>query len=122
MALPIGIDRIPITIASGTSLSAAIGLGAKVLHAIVMPAAWTAADLTFQVSIDGTSFVELIDETGNPQGGVPMDFAAQASQFIAVNPMVFRTANLIKVRSGTSALPVNQGADRILTLILRPIS
>ena len=53
------------TIAISTSLSAAIALPPGWYPAaILMPAAWTAADLTFQLSLDGTTFADLYDEAG----------------------------------------------------------
>ncbi len=48
----IGLATFTATIPSGQSLSAEVDLGANSLVGIAMPAAWTAADLTFQVSSD----------------------------------------------------------------------
>lgn len=100
-------------ILSGASLSAAIPLGAKTLHGIAMPAAWDAATLSFQVSIDGSVFLELqsVSAVVNPP--------AAAGQFIALDPAIFRGFNIIKVRSGTVGAAVNQTADRTLTLVTR---
>ena len=57
MAAQIGLETISVTIANGTSLSAAVNLGSGKLRGIALPAAWTAAVLSFQVSLDGTTFV-----------------------------------------------------------------
>jgi hypothetical protein len=98
-------------IANGTALSAAISLGNKLLVGIAMPAGWDAAALTFQGSIDGATFLEM-------QGAsAVLTYSAAAGQFIAVDPTLWRGVNVIKVRSGTSGAPVNQTADRTLTLI-----
>lgn len=112
----IGIDYIPVLIANGTSLSAGIPLGAKTLVGLGMSAAWTAAALTFQVSQDGgTTWLELVDTTG-----AAISFTVAAGTAMAVTPASWRSINMIKVRSGTSGAPVNQGADRTLTLAVRP--
>jgi len=51
-----------VTIANGASLSGAANLGEARICAIMMPADWTAADLTFQASIDGSTFYNVYDE------------------------------------------------------------
>lgn len=100
-----------VTISNGTSLSPAVALGNKLLVGIAMPAGWDAADLTFQVSIDGSTWLELQTTSA------AVDYKAAASQFISIDPNLWRGVNQIKVRSGTSGVPVNQTADRQLTLI-----
>lgn len=104
-----------VTIASGTALSPAITLGDKQLTGIGMPAGWDAAALTFQVSVDGgTTFLEM-------QGAAAViSYAAAANQYVAVDPTLWRGVTTIKVRSGTTGSPVNQTADRILTLLTKP--
>ena len=47
------VTQISVTIASGASLSAATDLGPYRVFAVVMPASWTTANLTFQGSSDG---------------------------------------------------------------------
>lgn len=110
----IGLTTFTALIANGTSLSAEIDLGANALVGIAMPAAWTAADLTFQVSPDGgATWLELQSVSA------AIDYKAAAGQFIAIDPTQLRGFNALKVRSGTLATPVNQGADRSLTLVGR---
>jgi len=101
-----------VTITNGTSLSPQVDLGNKVLVGIAMPAAWTAADLTFQVSVDGgTTWLNLQNASAE------VDYKAAASQFVGVDPTFLRGFPSIKVRSGTATTPVAQGADRVLTLV-----
>lgn len=110
----IGFATFTATIASGQSLSAEVDLGANSLVGIAMPSAWTAADLTFQVSADGgVTWLELQSISA------AIDFKAAASQFIAVDPTQLRGFNALKVRSGTSSVPVTQGATAVLTLVGR---
>jgi len=120
MAVTIGITTINVTIANGTSLSAAVNLGAQKLRGIAMPAAWTAAALSFQVSVDGSTFIELTDP--RPSGvayAAASGMAAAASQYLTIDPVLFEGVAVLKVRSGVSGTPVNQGADRVLTLSTR---
>lgn len=99
------------TILSGESLSAAVNLAGHVLCGVYMPAAWTAAGLSFQASIDGETFVDIYS------AGAELTAAAGASQYVALDSMLFLGVRSIKVRSGTAGVPVNQGADRALILV-----
>ena len=104
------------TIASGAALSGAFSSGDKLICAVQMPAAWTAADLTYQISDDGgTTWFELLDDTGtavtlvSPAAGKRYNLPASD----------YESGRLFKVRSGTSSVPVNQAAARTLTFITR---
>ena len=104
-------DPEDVIIANGASLSAAINLNGRVLTAIYMPAAWTAASLSFRASQDGVTFYDLFPL------GVEYVSAAAASIFIPLDNNNFLGVKWLKVRSGTAASPVNQGAARTLTLM-----
>lgn len=104
------------TIAINQSLSGAVALGDGVLTGIVMPTAWTAAVLTFQVSHDGSTYQNLYDEAGGEY-----TIAADAARNIAVPAGDFSGWSYLKIRSGTSAAAVNQAAARTLTLVARNI-
>lgn len=106
-----------VTISSGTSLSGEVDLGPYELVAIHMPAGWDAADLTFQAADSpGGTFHDLYDDDGNE-----VTVTAAASRAIAVksDEKALAPLHAIKIRSGTSGVPVNQTADRTLTLILK---
>jgi hypothetical protein len=45
---------------------------------------------------------------------------ADASRHIIIDPQDFAGTQYLKVRSGTSGLPVAQGAARTITLVVRP--
>jgi hypothetical protein len=117
MALTLDLESLPATIANGTSLSPAIAIGAKGFCGIVMPAAWTAAPITFQVSSDGTTWNELFDMAGNPV--MVASASAAAGQTAMVDRDLLRGAVLFKLRSGTVGSPVNQAADRVLGILVR---
>jgi hypothetical protein len=110
-------DTLTATITNGQSLSGGLNLGGLRLFGIVMPAAWTAANLTFLISPDGgVSWNSLFDSNG-----VELTAAAAASRCITLDPAMLPAAQWLQIRSGTSTTPVTQGADRVLTLILRAV-
>lgn len=102
-----------VTIANGQSLSGALDLGGATLAGIVMPSGWTAAALTFQVSADGVTYQDLVvfDEYTIASSLVA------ASKTIGIPAGDFAAWRYVKVRSGTSGTPVNQGGSRVLTLV-----
>lgn len=102
------------TIANGESLSGAVDCGNKRLAGIHMPADWTAADLTFQGSSDGTTFNNLYDKDG-----VEYTVDAADDRYIIVPLADFIGIRHLKIRSGTSGSAVAQGASRALTLVLQ---
>lgn len=109
--------RITTTILNGASLSAAVDLGANCrLKALLMPAAWTAADITFQVSEDNTNFFDMMGDDGN---AVKLTGPA-AGRWIGLRNDVARAmmrVRYLKVQSGVPGTLVTQGADRIMTLL-----
>lgn len=104
---------VSVTIANGTSLSDAIEFGGDALVEIVMPAAWTAAGLTFQVSHDGVTYQNLYDAAGTE-----VQISVAASRNVRLSPTDWIGVPYLKVRSGTSGTPVNQGAARTIQIIL----
>lgn len=102
------------TIANGESLSSPIDLGGKRLTHIAIPAAWTAANLTFQVSVDGRTFGDLYDAVGTEYTAT----VGGASRTVLIPFADFIGAQFIKIRSGTTGSAVAQGAARELGLCL----
>jgi hypothetical protein len=101
-------------IANGASLSSVVELGAGKLVAIQMPAAWTAAALTFSASIDGTNYFDVYD------GSTERNYSVDASRMLILQMADWIGIKFLKIRSGTSGTPVSQGADRTLTLLVQP--
>lgn len=119
-----------VTIASGQSLSPMFYIGAGVPVMIQMPAAWTTAGLWFEGSTDGVNFFTMVDANGNPL----LISAPLANQAIPIGESVmpessgagsnvaseqFLGVMYLKIGSGTSAVPVTQGAARTLTVTIR---
>lgn len=105
---------IPAVIAAGGSLSAAADLGGLRLAGIEMPAGWTAAGLTFQgAATNPAGLADLYDGSG-----AEVTLPAAAGRFIQVDEERFAGIRWLKIRSGTSATPVTQAAERTLRLVL----
>ena len=102
-----------VTIGAGASLS---GASTKIsgfrLVGIILPAGWDAASLTFQVSKDGTTFVNLYDQFGEYAVA-----SITAGAGIALDVATFFPWDYVKVRSGTAASAVNQVDAVVLTLV-----
>jgi hypothetical protein len=106
-----------VTIANGAALSGAVNLSDKVLTAIIVPATWTAASLTFQASEDGVTWYDMFDSAGNEETILSANVVAGRRMY--VDPSDFASVDYIKVRSGSTGTPVNQGAARVVTLVSR---
>jgi hypothetical protein len=103
-------------IANGQSLSAAFDLGDCSPILLQMPATWTAADLTLQCAADGTNFGNVYDKDGNEY-----TIKAAASAVIILDLADMLGLGLLKLRSGTAGTPVNQAAERTITVIGRAV-
>lgn len=105
------------TILINTSLSSAVDFGCiGRLHAILMPAGWDAASITFQVSEDGSTFYNLVDDAGNDVT-VTSPAASEAVGLREDLKRVFARFQHVKVRSGTPGAAVNQTAQRAVILL-----
>lgn len=102
-----------VTIANGASLSGAVDLRGLRLAAIVMPADWDAANLSFQASLDDGTYFNVYTTAGEKT------VTAADDRYILIPPDDFAGAQWLKVRSGTAGVPVNQTAARTITLLLR---
>lgn len=113
--MPVGNSQVSATsatIANAASVTGAIDLGTGRLARIVIPAAWTTANLTFQTSYDGTNYADLYDASGTEYtvqvGGVSRAILLPIADWLGVR--------YLKIRSGTSGSPVAQGGSRTLNL------
>lgn len=108
---------VPVTIASGASLSPEVNVNDMTIVGVEMPAAWDAAALTFAaLTADGSTFGVVRDDTGTE---VTVASVA-ASAYVAIPAAT--AAKLVglgrvKVRSGTSGVPVNQTGNRSFFLV-----
>ena len=91
-------------IAAGQSLSSALDCSAGVIQRIYAPRNWTPANITFQLSFDGTNWSELADRSGNTVTAAVVPSAV----VVVAEPM--RKLQFLKIRSGTKSQPINQAA------------
>ena len=100
------------TIANGASLSDAVAVAAgKTIWGVIVPSAWTAAQISYDVSADGVTYTSLRDPAGNEHVN-----AVTVSTFIPFPTVVGVTH--IKIRSGILGTVVAQGAQRLLTVLV----
>jgi hypothetical protein len=110
------------TIPNGASVSNAIDSqrGIRSFLGVQMPAGWTAASITFEVSHDSTTWSQLYA----PGFGVVTVAAADgaaADLAFSLNPAFFAGWSFVRVRSGTTAAPVTQDAERVLRVLTRAV-
>lgn len=98
-------------IPNADSQSGIIDLREFNLVALQTPAAWTTANITFLGSLDGVTYCTVKDS-----GGTEVAVTTAASTSHVLNPETFGGFRYLKVRSGTAASPVNQGAERVVLL------
>ncbi len=113
--------RVRATIANAASLSGAVEIGGpdrgQTLVGLQMPAAWTAAAITFQAcdTIGGTY------QDVKTAAGTEVTVTAAAGDWIALDPAIYGSLGYVKVRSGATGAPVAQGAARTIALITRKV-
>lgn len=102
----------PAIILNGASQSGVLDVTERVVVAVSLPATWTAASITFLAAdtADGT-FLPVYDAAG-----VEYTVVAAAAHCVVVPSDATRAFRYVKLRSGTGGSPVNQGADRSLSV------
>lgn len=95
-------------IANGASLSNAVQVGKNYTIGIVMPTIDVGV-ITFQVSMDGVTFVELFKADGSTAVSIPSSTGGKA---VDTPPELNGKYNFIKLRTGTVGVPVVQTAQR----------
>lgn len=111
---------VDVTIANGASLSGAQELTEGQLVGILMPAAWTAAAVSFDVSYDGTTYAPLYNQSGEVKVS-SSHIATAERRYFALDPVDFMGARYLKIRSGLNGAAVAQGAARTITLLMRGV-
>lgn len=115
MAAQIGLSNLTANIAASASLSGQVDIGPGRLVGILVPAGWTAANVTFQASPDGgVTWGNLFSYLGTE-----FTVVAVAGQFNAIDPTLLQGVVSLKVRSGTSGSPVTQTGAVAVTLVTK---
>jgi len=111
-----GISRahtVDVVIADEASLSDSQEVGSGEIAGLAVPTIVSAA-LTFQGSVDGTTFFDLYDNDGTTETAIG---ASTGGRFFAA-PAALSSVPYLKVRSGTSAAAVNQTSGPITITVV----
>jgi hypothetical protein len=111
--MPLTIINGPV-IAAGESLSDAIDCSAGTIVRITMPADWSKASLTFEISSDGQGYNQLISASGSEVRVAVVPGAA-----VIVPSDIANASAFIKFRSGSKQAPVPQPLSREFAVALR---
>jgi hypothetical protein len=102
------LNVIAVTIPAGQSLSGAVDATGGTPLFLVAPAAWTPANLSFQLSADNVAFADLFD----PDGMEVIMPLKPATSIVMTNVNDFVKNTYFKIRSGARDHPIIQTADR----------
>jgi hypothetical protein len=113
------VEDFRVTILNGQSLSDAVSCDGGVIISLQVPAVWTNAALTFEGSVDGTTFGPVYDDAG-----VEVLIAAGsviADRVIVNSTILEKLAGLraFRLRSGSVGAPVAQAGDRIFRVVIK---
>lgn len=111
-------QKVNAVIANAAALSNAIAVNG-IITRIEIPAAWTAAALTFQVSSDGVTFMDLYDDSGTEVIIASASIPTGAVRAIRLTLADWTNLLWLKLRSGTTGTPVNQGAERTIVVVTK---
>jgi len=108
-----------VTIANGAAVSGVCALGSRPdlwPVGMVADAAWDTNAVSFQGSFDGANYFDVLDV----DSGLEYSIAGVVKEkLLPLKFQNFLCCEYIKVRSGTSASPVNQSGATVVTLTLR---
>lgn len=108
-----------VTIASGASASEMIPTQGMALIGVLMPSAWTAANIGYKACLSGRPN-DLV--TAYDGGGIVLQTPAAASRFLAfpLTDAIFAPfLQIVSVDPADGTTPVNQGAERSVVLLFR---
>lgn len=105
------------TIASGASQSDVVDTQGHTSFMLLMPAAWTTAHITFLASDSPSgTFLKVMKQDGTE---LDVNVAASGAYALETLSPQLCIARYIKLRSGTASVPVNQGAERTIKVLMR---
>ena len=115
---------VPFTIANGAALSNELAVADGQIIGIITPAAWTAGGLTMQAVVadaggGGTvTYGEVLVDAASAVWTITAITAGAYYGFGPNSALAVAGLGRIKLRSGTSGTPVNQGAARTGFLVV----
>lgn len=105
------VKEVTIDISANTTQSNAINTDGMLLTGIVFPAAMTGTAVTFDFSVDGTNFHDVVETDGTE-----VSYTVTAGDVVRVDPSgwAFASSGFLRIVSGTA-----EAADRNIQLIFR---
>lgn len=105
-----------LTIPLNGSVTQTLDVAYTTLIGFIIPSAWTAAGLTIEVSHDNITWVQPKDSFGSTVGYYS-DITASTAYATDVQSLL--PWRYLRLRSGTTATPINQTAARNIVVIKR---
>ena len=120
----------PCTIANSGNLSDAVEIPGYRVIGIISPAAWTAADIALQISLDGTNYKKVMDHAGEiikfkdiqtAESRIHLLGATEATDVGGGMPFII--GSHVKLQSVNTADETDeaQGAERVLYVLMLPL-
>ena len=123
MSYPIKERIVSVRIPAGNSRqSGSVDLLGGRLVGLQMPSPWTAANITFlgTATFDDNLVSPSIWDPVYSSNGDEVEVMVSNSRIIGIDPKIMLPFRFLRLRSGTSATPVNQVAARTILLIVWP--
>lgn len=117
---------VTVTIAINTATSTAFECQKERVVGVLVPSAWTAADITFDASFTDGTFVKVVNRAGAAYKLTGVATAASEFQLVSGDAnqadIIISAPRLRLVSTNTgSEADVNQDAARTLTVVLAPL-
>ena len=105
------VKDVTIDISANTTQSNAVNTDGMLLTGIVFPAAMTGTAVTFDFSVDGTNFYDVVETDGTE-----VSYTVTAGDVVRVDPSgwAFASSGFLRIVSGTA-----ETADRTIKFIFR---
>lgn len=104
-----------VTIANGGTTSTVTDLGEAALLGFIAPAAWTAATLQIEVSLDNIAWSTAVFDSTGTAAGLYASITANAAYAVDITSLL--PYRYVRLTAGGA-----QGAERIFKLIIRPLA
>jgi len=112
----LGSDKTYVTVTvttAATGLSDVVDLSGYTLHSMQMSTAWTAATVTFMGAVSSSASLRSV-RTG--AGGTELAYTTSNGYLNLFGPSIFTGIRYLQLRSGSTASPVAQAAEREIIL------
>ena len=100
--------------AANATLSDPVDLDGTTLVGMILPSNWDTAPVTFQVSLDGVNWFNLVT-----QSGTLVQTGQTGGRYYVFEQQPLTGIRFIRLRSGTDSSPVPQTGDRVVLLVCR---